>query len=95
MPVFIVKSSRFKRPSFGPAGDHALEIAGDDRRVAAPPLKRLQSGGADRESPLVLLQNGKPLDYIRMTARRGSKIDWTSAAKDALLWVPAGGHGHR
>ena len=27
-------------------------------------------------------------------ARRGSKIDWTSAAKDALLWVPAGGHGH-
>ena len=21
-------------------------------------------------------------------ARRGSKIDWTSAAKDALLWVP-------
>ncbi|MGA7383349.1 MAG: hypothetical protein WBW81_01215, partial [Methylocella sp.] len=27
-------------------------------------------------------------------ARRGSKIDWTSAAKDALLWVPAGGLGH-
>ena len=27
-------------------------------------------------------------------ARRDSKIDWTSAAKDALLWVPAGGHGH-
>src|SRR3984893_16425165 len=27
-------------------------------------------------------------------ARRRSKIDWTSAAKDALLWVPAGGHGH-
>ena len=25
---------------------------------------------------------------------RGSKIDWTSAAKDALLWVSAGGHGH-
>jgi hypothetical protein len=24
----------------------------------------------------------------------GSKIDWTSAAKDALLWVPTGGHGH-
>jgi hypothetical protein len=24
----------------------------------------------------------------------GSKIDWTSAAKDALLWVPAGGRGH-
>jgi hypothetical protein len=27
-------------------------------------------------------------------ACRGSKIDWTSAAKDALLWVPAGGYGH-
>src|ERR1700738_1517385 len=27
-------------------------------------------------------------------AARGSKIDWTSATKDALLWVPAGGHGH-
>ena len=27
-------------------------------------------------------------------ARRGSKIDWTSAAKDALLWVPAGGFGY-
>src|ERR1700732_5068910 len=27
-------------------------------------------------------------------ARRRSKSDWTSAAKDALLWVPAGGHGH-
>ena len=27
-------------------------------------------------------------------ARRGSKIDWTSAAKDALLWVQTGGHGH-
>jgi hypothetical protein len=26
-------------------------------------------------------------------ARRPSKIDWTSAAKDALLWVPGGGHG--
>jgi hypothetical protein len=28
-------------------------------------------------------------------ARRGSKIVWTSAAKDALLWVPTGGHGTR
>src|SRR6202047_1072480 len=30
----------------------------------------------------------------RPQARRDSKIDWTSAAKDSLLWVPAGGLGH-
>jgi hypothetical protein len=37
---------------------------------------------------------GRRLTTETPQARRGSKIDWTSAAKDALLWVPADGHGH-
>ena len=37
------------------------------------------------------------LDRLGIVSKRregDGKIDWTSAAKDALLWVPAGGHGH-
>ena len=37
---------------------------------------------------------GQGLETETPEARRGSGIDWTSAAKDALLWVPSGGHGH-
>ena len=46
----------------------------------------------------IFVRGAAPADQVLLTepsqARRGSKIDWTSAAKNALLWVPAGGHGH-
>jgi hypothetical protein len=89
---------REQRPEAWRAAHRRLyeHLCATTKDKAQPSCPRSKTGELHRivDSVRLNLREAEGPSTETPQARRGSKIDWTSAAKDALLWVPAGGHGH-
>src|SRR5580704_18900452 len=68
-----------------------LHLCATTKDKAQPSCPRSKTGELHRivDSVRLNLREAEGPSTEMPQARRGSKIDWTSAAKDALLWVPA------